>query len=953
MAGAHLGAALRQIHGLFEAGTVAGLTDGQLLDRYLARRDESAFAALVMRHGPMVLGVCHSILHGAPEVEDAFQATFLVLIRKAGTIRGRDAVGGWLHRVAHRVAVQAGRDRSRTGRREQRGGDLPDDIAAREAPDVDDWLVPLHEEVARLPERLRQPIALCYLEGKTHAQAAFELQWSEATLRRRLADARDRLRARLTRRGVTVTASALAVAMATPAPAAVPPGWVDALARVAAGPGAGSAAPAAAARLAGKFGRRLVAGRIWTVANVATVLLTLGLAAGHVVPAGPVKADDPGRSTMPATSSAAVRARRSQQPAGKPEPEKEVTVRGRVLDPDGRPFAGAKLSVPFQDSHGDASLAKGRSGPDGRFRFRLTRSDFRDCSYDPLEHINVAATADGMGLGWDAVRTRDGEPDRDADLTLRLVKDVPIDGRILNLEGKPVAGARLTVDFIRAFAGEDLTSYIQGARNGLESDEGARLWFGSLPGQPGPITTDALGRFRLAGAGRERLIRFELEGPGIQSLHVFAATRVPEKNGDMILVKRSNGYDIHSARFDYTAKPSRPIRGMVREKRSGRPVVGAVIRSDQGDTLARATTDAQGRFELLGYPKSSRYSVTATPAEGQPFFSMQREVGDTAGLGPIQVDFELVGGIVVRGRLTDGETSEPVKGELEYYPLHTNPHAETLGTPRFFRPSSRSVTDAQGNYAAVALPGPGVLAGAAWGGRWDRYLAARIDRQELKRVAPQASDSNLDMFAPVAVGGPLLLSNYNELKLISPPDGPAQPLRQDISLRVGRTITGRVVGPDGKPLAGVRILGGTSHLFDETTSNASGEFSISALDPEKTRPLNLLDVGGKRGYSAEIRGDQPGPLTVHLQACGAAFGRIADEHGQPLKDRALVIHRVGYVGSGDYSARTDAAGCFRVEGLVPGQPYEAEDSRGRRSPYKGFTVGPGEAKDLGDARIRP
>ena len=130
MASVRLGSALRQIHGLFEVGTVAGLTDGQLLDRYLTRRDESAFAALVMRHGPMVLGVCHAVLRGSPEVEDAFQATFLVLIRKATTIRGRDAVGGWLHRVAHRVAVQAGRDRSRKDLREHLAGDLCDDIAA-------------------------------------------------------------------------------------------------------------------------------------------------------------------------------------------------------------------------------------------------------------------------------------------------------------------------------------------------------------------------------------------------------------------------------------------------------------------------------------------------------------------------------------------------------------------------------------------------------------------------------------------------------------------------------------------------------------------------------------------------------------------------------------------------------------------------------------------------------
>ena len=205
MASVRLGAALRQIRGLFEAGTVAGLTDGQLLDRYLTRRDESAFAALVMRHGPMVLGVCRAVLRGSPEVEDAFQATFLVLIRKASTIRGRDAVGGWLYRVAHRVAVQAGRDRSRKDRREHPAGDLPDDIVAGESAADDDWRGTLHEELARLPERLRQPVVLCYLEGRTHAQAARELSWSEATLRRRLANARDLLHSRLTRRGVAVS----------------------------------------------------------------------------------------------------------------------------------------------------------------------------------------------------------------------------------------------------------------------------------------------------------------------------------------------------------------------------------------------------------------------------------------------------------------------------------------------------------------------------------------------------------------------------------------------------------------------------------------------------------------------------------------------------------------------------------------------------------------------------
>ncbi len=583
----------------------------------------------------------------------------------------------------------------------------------------------------------------------------------------------------------------------------------------------------------------------------------------------------------------------------------------------------------------------------------MTRSEFKDCAYDPLKNIRIVATADGLGVGWDELPSRDGEPASDAVLTLRLVKDIPIEGRILTLEGKPVAGARLKVDFITAFPGEDMTAYLQGVRNGLESDDGERLWFFPPPGTPDPIPTDDQGRFRLAGVGRERYIRFQLEGPGIQSIHVFAATRGGEKPGETVLVKRSNGNDIHGARFDYMANPSRPIRGIVREKHTGRPIAGVSISNEQGGTLARATTDAQGRFELAGYLKSPMYSITARPAEGQPFFFMQREVSDTAGLEPIQVDFELVRGIVVRGRLTDGETGKPIKGEVQYYPLDTNPRAERLGAPRYFLPTSQSVSDAEGNYAVVVLPGPGALAVGAWGGRWDRFLAARIDRAELKRVAPHAPTSNLDMFAPVEVGGPLMLSNYNELKLIGPPEGAVQPIRQDIALRVGRTIAARVVGPDGKPMAGVRILGGTSHQFDETTSNSAGEFSINALDPEKKRPLNLFDAGKRLGLYTEIPGDQPGPLTIRLLPCGAAVGRIVDENGQPSRNQPIVIHRLGYIGTGSYAARTDATGAFRVEGLVPGQPYQADRPMGRRSLYDRFTVASGEAKDLGEARNQP
>ena len=122
MAGTSPGAALRQIRHLFIEGSVAGLSDAQLLDRFLGRRDGVAFAALVERHGPLVLGICRSILRDPDAAEDAFQATFLVLVKKAGSIRDREALGAWLHRVSRRVAIQANASDERRRWQEQQAG---------------------------------------------------------------------------------------------------------------------------------------------------------------------------------------------------------------------------------------------------------------------------------------------------------------------------------------------------------------------------------------------------------------------------------------------------------------------------------------------------------------------------------------------------------------------------------------------------------------------------------------------------------------------------------------------------------------------------------------------------------------------------------------------------------------------------------------------------------------
>ncbi len=198
-------------------GDVSEASDGQLLEQFALRHEEGAFAALMGRHGPMVLSVCQRVLPNAADVEDAFQATFLLLVRKAGSIRSQSSVAGWLYRVAYHAAIRTKADAARRHAREQRVEDRPPvppsaEAAWRELHEV------LDEELDRLPEKYRAPILLCYVEGKTHEEAAQQLGWPPGTVKGRLARARDLLRARLTARGLGPVAGSFATVLAVTIP---------------------------------------------------------------------------------------------------------------------------------------------------------------------------------------------------------------------------------------------------------------------------------------------------------------------------------------------------------------------------------------------------------------------------------------------------------------------------------------------------------------------------------------------------------------------------------------------------------------------------------------------------------------------------------------------------------------------------------------------------------------
>jgi RNA polymerase sigma factor (sigma-70 family) len=208
------------------------LSDADLLGRYLAGRDEAAFSALVRRHGPLVWGVCRRVLGNHADAEDAFQAAFVVLARQGERIRARGSVAGWLHGVALRVAQKAVVRAARQRKRDRGAGPVPNLDPLNEV-DWADVRPVLDEELDRLGDRYRAPVALCLIEGKSHEEAARALGCPPGTVSGRLARAKEILRRRLARRGVACPAAGIAALLAAHGAEAVPSRLVTAAVRAA------------------------------------------------------------------------------------------------------------------------------------------------------------------------------------------------------------------------------------------------------------------------------------------------------------------------------------------------------------------------------------------------------------------------------------------------------------------------------------------------------------------------------------------------------------------------------------------------------------------------------------------------------------------------------------------------------------------------------------------------
>jgi RNA polymerase sigma factor (sigma-70 family) len=352
-----------------EADADRDLPDADLLERFLIHREEAAFALLLQRHGPMVLAVCRRVLGDPHIAEDAFQATFLILVRRAGSIRKKTSLGSWLHGVAHRVAVRA---RVRTAARDRRERQAPlmprsqplDEVTLHELRAV------LDEEIARLPEKYQAAVVHCCLEGQSYDQAARELGWPKNSLAKRLTRARELLRGQLAQRGVTLSAAALAVVLGEKASAA------PLTARLTINTVAAAAGNVPAGNLSARVAALVEDASIPALGikgKLALIFLLLGLAAAGLAAPGALPEQSP-----PTPALAAVAPVLASGPAKKD---------------------------PLLDLHGD-SLPDGATGRLGTVRFR-GGSRVSGLTLAPGGKVLAASAVAGFGLSlWDMATGR-------------------------------------------------------------------------------------------------------------------------------------------------------------------------------------------------------------------------------------------------------------------------------------------------------------------------------------------------------------------------------------------------------------------------------------------------------------------------------------------------------------------------------------------------------------------
>ncbi len=608
---------------------------------------------------------------------------------------------------------------------------------------------------------------------------------------------------------------------------------------------------------------------------------------------------------------------------------------------------------------GGESRRLGMTRPDGHFEVNIPRASLEpeaarpDTPFEPA----LVAVASELGPDWAKIDpAKSSEP-----ITLKLRRDdVPIEGRIISLEGRPIAGASVKIAHLVELPPAVINKLRanDGKMNPAPWGEMRRVMIVGEAGAIRPTRTGADGRFRITGVGRDRLALLVVEGESIEQSFAMVSTSADHDGKPIILPADGSPIrKIEAPRFEMAVAPGRAIQGTVRDRDTNEPIAGARVRNGFGGNV---TTDHQGGFRIAGRAKGGENVLEAT-LEGQPYIKVARTWNDQTGLQPLKLDLALKRGVWVEGKVTDASSGKPVKAIVMYYPFRDNPNVKECPDASFLNnylsDEVEFATDASGRFRAVALPGGGILAVRV---TEPGYVTAKSLDAKVARNVVHPGDFQYYM------------SPYHALVPIDAPAGKTLVV-PDITVAAGRTQHITIVGPDGRPVSGARILClqvalQKMSLTGETISGS--EWSFIHANPGKAEAVIISHVDRSLGTTIDLKGDEPDPIRIVLQPTATVTGRLVGEDGQPRPGMQLAIgqrfksggRRTGTERSD--SIRTGPDGRFRIKTLVPGLTYHVavikkQFVRNYSLRTEGYlhknewTIKPGETVDWGDVQVEP
>ena len=623
-----------------------------------------------------------------------------------------------------------------------------------------------------------------------------------------------------------------------------------------------------------------------------------------------------------------------------------MTVTGRVLDPEGKPVAGAMVDiigrpriawVADNKDTVNPHVLLGGATTDGDGGYQLETPRTASTRYF---EVYALAAAPGLGLGWAELNPDAGKPTAE----IRLKAEQIIRGKLVDLNGQPAAGLELRVGSV-------------GRPTKLGAYDGVSLWNDRLEGLrawPRSVTTDKQGRFTLAGLGRDLTASLE-----VRDLR-FArqAVQIQTKGNDATI------------EATMVLQPATIIEGRVLAADTGQPIPGAAIDvsasrgPDGSGSITRFRADDRGRFTANPSP-GDHFGVIAHPPDGQPYLVREVDFVWTKGAVKKSLDIKLARGVVIRGKVSEAAFGRPLPGSsVQYIPARNNVDALSGW-------QAVVATKDDGSYQIVVPPGKGYL--FVYGPTAD-FVIELIGERMISSGQPGGERNYAHDIIPYEVKA-------------------GEPVHDiDSGLRAGMTVKGRLVGPDGQTVDKAEIIAllhfNYFHLNwrgDLTIHVRDGSFELHGLDPLKPTRVSFLDSDHEWGTTLELSGKQAGEdITVRLETCGQAKARFVRPDGKPIanifphlellgtsgppaasrkaEDKSMLAADAAYIVNLDRkhywnSGFTDADGRITLPDLIPGASYRISDYSTVNDENKGvqvrkdFTVKAGETLDLGDILI--